>query len=409
MPCLEFRGGLVRSGGFVRNLGVSSGIRAKRRGLVRFLGKLALAGLVALLVLEGLVRGILFHGWLAEVEACAPLRKPSSYATEWQDEYWLLRHLLDRAPQIDPERIDRLLGWLPVGVQPGVYDHADRDQLEGRRPVLLFGDSYAAGMAPPRTLFQSLLDHSPLAAEHRLINYGCPGYGFDQAVLLMEQALDDWVELDPIVLVGILLDDDFDRSLLEIRSLPKPRFDLSKDPLELERPEVQSVAEYTSQAARRPILWSWRLLVHGGLLPRGVSARLRGDAAHRRDCIEVAQRLIQRAVDGLEARELAFGFVLFHAPATVTAPERLEWRETVAVAALERRGVPFALSRDHLTAHMAESGEPVERYFYSRGMQLNHLNRLGQRAVFEGIRRLVEGLSEAHPRRTNGQPDDLND
>jgi len=361
-----------------------------RSRLLPACGKLALAGLATVLLLEGLVRGVLFHGWLAGVAALDVLRKPTSYADPIEDEYWQLRLLLGRAPRIDAERIDRELGWVPAMVRPGVYDHADRARLRDRRPVLLFGDSYAAGMTPRPARFQSLLGRSPAAERLVLVNYGCPGYGFDQTLLLMRRALELWSDLDPLVLVGVLVDEDFERALLEVRALPKPRLVPRDGGLALERLAVPPVEDYLAEAVPWWRPWSWRLLLDGEASPAWLTARRQERLERRRESL--ARALLETTVAELEARGLAFGFVLFHTRQALAEPPRPSWSEPLAIETLERRGVPYVLSRASLARDALASGRPAGRYFYSSGMQLNHLNRAGNRAVFEGMLALIEEL-----------------
>ena len=368
--------------------------------MYRVLFKLFCVLAVSLLMVEGLVRGVLFLGWFETHAALDPLRKPSSYGEVWEDEYWHLRHALGRSPAVDPERVDAELGWVPPGVKPGVYDHRDRALLDGRRPVLLFGDSFSEGMTPERFLFQSLMERSDAGERLVLINYGSKGYGFDQAVLLMQRALPHFRGTDPIVLMGVLLDDDFERALLEIRTHPKPRFRLSSNPrdpagLALERATVPTVAEYLERESLTFVPWSLRLL---GSVEVGSTVRAEGlpgtSRAHDRTCRDIAERLVCLAADHLERQDLDFGFVLFHTAQSLEDPKRLGWREPAIVELLEERGISYTLSREALARDMAATGQGAAQYFYAQGMQKNHLNKQGNRAVFEGMLELVEELEQ---------------
>src|SRR5205085_7133999 len=90
-------------------------------------------------------------------------------------------------------------------------------------PVLLFGDSYAQCATPPEQCFQSLLEQSELTHEFALLNYGVGGFGLDQMYLLLRHVLPRFREQKPFVVVAIMIDDDFTRSLLAMRDWPKSR------------------------------------------------------------------------------------------------------------------------------------------------------------------------------------------
>ena len=93
--------------------------------------------------------------------------------------------------------------------------------------MLLFGDSFCECATPPEECWQGLLERSPLGPRFALVNYGTGGYGLDQVLLLARRVLDRWRGRDPLVVVGILVDDDLDRDALALRNFPKPRFRLA--------------------------------------------------------------------------------------------------------------------------------------------------------------------------------------
>ena len=113
-------------------------------------------------------------------------------------------------------------------------DHTDyvapgEAALDGRRPVLLFGDSYTRCMTDEANCFEGWMERSSMGATHRVFNYGVRGYGIDQIALLAGFALEHWRGRKPIVAIGIFVDDDIDRAWLDHRGWPKPRFELDLD------------------------------------------------------------------------------------------------------------------------------------------------------------------------------------
>jgi hypothetical protein len=356
---------------------------------IALLSALMLGG--AWLLFEGLVRAVLFHGWFTAWEPIADLRDPLSFAGYREDEFHELRALLasPEAP-VAPPNWNPELGWLPPGVGES-FSHKRRLELGGERPVLLFGDSFAACVVP-KEAFQVLFEETPLGAHMELVNYGCGGYGLDQIQRLVERALPLWPAYDPVVLVGLLVDDDLDRCRLSIHPWPKPRYRLEGDALVLEREVVPTMDEHMAEAFPLAKSWAWRLVLHT-LLPDQLGEELCGAVAADLEVRPLCTRLLEEIIADLRQHRLSFGFVLFHGLATVEQPEVLGWREELVLEVLDRERVPYVLTRERLARHMASSGLPDEHYFYLTGKLQNHLTTLGNRVVLEDIVELVEVLT----------------
>ena len=154
----------------------------------------------------------------------AGLRKPERFSDPMcEEEYWRLQDLfLDPAHSQQAPNPDPVCGWTGP-ITPGTYAPTQPYDLRGRRPILLYGDSYAQCVTPVGQCFQTLLENSDLADRYCLVNYGVGGYGLDQEYLLLKHSIDRWKDLDPIVVVSFLVDDDFSRNVLAFRCWPKPR------------------------------------------------------------------------------------------------------------------------------------------------------------------------------------------
>jgi hypothetical protein len=252
--------------------------------------------------------------------------------------------------------------------------------------VLLFGDSYAACASPRGTCFQDWLEAGPWAATHRILNHAVGGYGLDQAVLMLERALGDHAvapgDLGPVVVLGILVDDDLDRCALRFRGWPKPRFERAGAGWEL-RPAATAPPE-------PPVLASYglRLALH--------SAPLASSALHQRLCpadrLERENRarcrmLLERVAALVEARGLEAFAVLFHGPQSIDRPERNGWREPFLAAALDEVGLPAVSTRGPLLAHAAATGRAPADYYLSNG----HLSPLGNQVALRAITEGLEG------------------
>ena len=120
---------------------------------------------------------------------------------------------------------DPFLGWIRPGILHGSYRNDSAKTLGLKKPLLLYGDSFAEG-------FESkFFDYSrKLSESYSIINYGVYGYGLDQIYLLYKRSVGNFEH--PTVIIS-LLDEDLDRSFLTVRDGPKPYFGTKDDALEL--------------------------------------------------------------------------------------------------------------------------------------------------------------------------------
>jgi hypothetical protein len=368
-----------------------------RRGFPRLALRLALVALAALLLLEGTLRFLLFSraGWVAELGA--PLRQAHLYSTRWSGrEYWKLRALFAGEVSERPSPyFDARFGWLKQGIDPVTLRHQDEARLGARRPVLLYGDSFAACAVPSEDCWEGLLERSPLSAEYCLLNYGVGGYGLDQMWLLMKATLPLYLERDPIVVLGILVDDDLDRPYLALRNHPKPWFTAPEgDGLAFHPIEQETALDHVraNPVGIRSYLWRW-CLIGSGLVARERAPSWTGE----RDHVEVKQRITSGLLAAIEAELTAAGgvpfFVLvFHGREALRAEPPYSWQEPCLVGELERRGIRFALARPYLRADAERTGTPLRDYFINEGPGFNHYQAWGNSAVFEALR---AGLQES--------------
>jgi hypothetical protein len=159
------------------------------------------------------------------------LRRPDLYADYASDDtYWFLQQKWNpRQPFVLPDHVHEVLGWsqrAPTATNPlGLFDMT-RLRLAATGPKLLFfGDSFVRGAADrefqlPEYLNARLEDLS-------VADLGVGGYGLDQ-IYLMFEALRPQAAGSQI-LVGILAEDDLDRTTLSVRTSQKPYFALSAD------------------------------------------------------------------------------------------------------------------------------------------------------------------------------------
>ncbi len=232
------------------------------RSRLRRLGRLAVDVLVVALLLEGSARLLLTSDALFR-RIASPYDEPS-----WRLG-WLRRHRGDESPY--PFSFDRhhpVRGWTlapnlsSVEVFRGKRLSSNSRGLRGRREfavpkpegvwrIALLGDSFTFG--------EGVSDEETFARQVELLlpgvevlNLGVHGYGHDQMLLTLREALP--LYRPDVVLVGHVTDDSL-RNVTTFRDFAKPRFRLEGGRLELEGTPVPTPAEMLARER-----WRSRLL-----------------------------------------------------------------------------------------------------------------------------------------------------
>ncbi|MEL7060924.1 MAG: hypothetical protein AAGN46_12955 [Acidobacteriota bacterium] len=310
----------------------------------------------------------------------ATQRKPGLYADySSHDAYWKLQYRWQKRypPPDDPHP---LLGWA-AGFDRTTYLHDEAHALAGRRPVLLYGDSFAQGV-PGVPRFQEILGaRSSFAHEHQLLNYGVGGYGLDQIVLLMEQSLDLYD--DPFVVLSFMLY-DLDRSVLSVRTGQKPYFDLVDGELELRNvPIPPDPHRFFAENSPRIASYLWRRFLYRTHQPPNlVIARLRGEKPKRRHKERLNGAILERALVAIEARDLDAAIVVFHPQAFLAGYP--DWRDGWLRARLADVEIPVLWSNEVL-----RRGAPEAELFDLVIKGNGHPTALSNRLIADEIERWV--------------------
>jgi hypothetical protein len=355
---------------------------AVRRPLA-WLVRLTLVLVVASLLFEGAVRLLLFDARASGLSVAAALRQPTrlGYA-ENDDEWWLLRQrFADPDRVIEPPKYDPVLGWRGMNRIQADYDHGSRENLNGRRPVLLYGDSFIQCLTSRGECWEGLLEGSPFAAEHCAINYGVGGYGLDQIYLLLDLSLERWVELNPVVVIGILVEEDLGRCRLSFRGWPKPRLEIRGGQLVAERSAVPTMEELSRELGAT----SYGLRLLRGA--KGAGAQVDVEAYRA-----LTHRILEETVELLRARELEHFFLLFNTEGALAEPERLAWHGRALVADLDALGAPWVSTRGLLEAEL-QAGRSLAELFDETG----HLSPLGNHLSFQALANGLRGTFDGAP------------
>ncbi|MCP4203897.1 MAG: hypothetical protein GY769_18425 [bacterium] len=317
---------------------------------------LATSVLVALVVAELGYRAAL----LSDGERFRKLKDPALYADYFsEDLHWKLHLLLDGESK-PPRRPHPVLGWVGKFSRADLR-HRDSARLAGRRPVLLYGDSFAE-CAGDVACFEDILNRDrEFSEENYLLNYGVGGYGVDQSLLLLRNT----VELfdDPFVVFS-LFPYDLARSALSIRIGQKPRFEVVDGALELEpTPIYESAEAFVADHPPRAVSYLYRRAVFSDLLPAWLSRTLRREAWQRQRKIEVSEGILSATLGELRRRDLGFVFLVFHGERPSDNPlfGGSDWREEFLRRWLEGNGVPYIWSKDVVAGDRGSRGSRSSR------------------------------------------------
>lgn len=358
-----------------------SGAPRRRR---RLLFKLGFAGILTAVLFEGAIRFLALSDSTIARRWGAGLRSPGNFSNRWSDDYWMLKYrFADPETRLEPI-YDPLLGWRSAAIEPGTYRHADESTLAGRRPVLLYGDSFALCVTKAEECWQGLVERSELGEDHVLLNHGVGGYGLDQIYLLFQHSIDHYTELDPIVVVAVLVDDDLDRSRLRFRSWPKPHLSVTPEgTLVPDGPVVRDPLEYLRENATGIRSYGLRYLVYGThVLPRNESEWLMGRGSRVAETEELNRRILDAFAGEFAARQLDAFVLLFHGRHYLRIHD---WREAFLVAELQRLGIPYVSSKPRLLEDRRTTGRGDDAYFFAEGRGREHYTPLGNEIVFGAL------------------------
>jgi hypothetical protein len=361
--------------------------RPARRGR-RILVRALVAVAVGLLMLEGAMRLVLFVDVPGLERVSLRLRQPSNFFMKLDPGWWTTSVRFTPPERLKPiPGYDPVVGWAGSRVTPRTYAHQDEPLLLGRRPVLLYGDSFAECTTGARECWQGLLYDSELGETHLMLNYGVGGYGMDQTILMVRQSIPRFEDLDPVVIVSVFVDDDLNRMLLPFRGWPKPRFHARDGELLEPGPIPEGAPEFVRENAPFVWSWTWRYLRHTvrWMAPPPVDVRPEVE--------ELSHHLLAALKSEMETRDQEFFVLLFQGMSLLGASARESvWQHGFLVDALRELGIPFVTCRRELLAYRgARPKSDGTELFEQTGNAKGHYTALGNRVVFPAILRGMRG------------------
>ncbi|MBK7874279.1 MAG: SGNH/GDSL hydrolase family protein [Planctomycetes bacterium] len=374
-----------------------------RRRPFRALAALVLGALFAFVLAELALRWALFSDSDLAARLGARVRTPDAFGTPDLSERWwqLQRRFTPRERLAPASGPDAVLGWNGEVINAATGRNYEADRVGAKRPVLLYGDSFAQGVVAREARFQGLMESSALGTRFALLNHGVGGYGVDQAYLMFERTLDVWKDARPVVVFSIFVDSDLDRIGLAFRGWPKPTLELAER-APAERAERGLVVR--APATLDPDRWfesessawnSWLVdlaTFRAGLVPETLRAAL----VERRANAEWKAELTTRVLEAVHARCVEAGVehvvLLFHGPPLAPRPWTT-WQVPCIERACERLGMRLVDTRPYFAALERQCGDALHEWYLVEGSAAGHLNEAGNRVAFEALADGIEGRS----------------
>jgi hypothetical protein len=226
------------------------------------------------------------------------------------------------------------------------YLHDKAHEIGNRRPVLLYGDSFAETSSSALSFQEILNGNEGFSKNHYLLNYGVGGYGVDQIYLLMKHSLHQYKQ--PFVVFS-LMTLDLDRSILSVRTGQKPRFHVVDQSLELSaQPIYPNPDDFFNNHPPQIGSYLYRAALQSGILPTSVSAWLRGDQATIEKKKELNALILSQALKELKNHNIDFIFLVFHPhiPGISSLDKESDWRDPFLRNLFQRFDVPYIWSKD---------------------------------------------------------------
>lgn len=347
--------------------------------------------LLCFIIAEIGLRIVLF----SDVNAFKELKNPDLYADSYsEDVYWELRCYLSKEP-CTPKKPHPYLGWvIEHSVDRNNFKHKNADYINNRRPVLLYGDSFARCVA---TCFQDILNNDEVfSKDHYLLNYGMDGYGADQIYLLFKKSVDHYK--NPLVIIS-LMTLDLDRSILSFRDGQKPHFSVENGTLKLAENSIYpDPRTFLSENKPRIISYVYRRILFSKFtkkyMPNQYISYLKNEDYYRNKKIQVNEKIILEILKELRSRKLNYVFLIFHPSYTPESGDlyfenNADWRDSFLRRILDENNVPYIWSNDIIKQNKVDNRSRSD-FFLKDGHPTTYLNKI----LAERIKQYVLKLGE---------------
>ena len=336
---------------------------------------------ICLILAEFIFRALLFgnFGFMKQV------RKPEYFSEISSPEYWKLCYHFGR--EIPPEKPHPELGWIGRFHETH-YMHRDIENLQRKRPVLLYGDSFAMCVDSVQCFEDILNQDTSFTKNHFLLNYGVGGYGVGQAALLASKTTPHY---DRPFVVFSMLTTDIDRTILPVRTGQKPYFDIEKDKLRLRGYPIydQPEAYFKKNPPKiRSYLYRRFLFSNINFLPYRISSRLKKKYHYIEKKQAVNELLIERVARELRENDIEFVFMVFHFEDDMMSPHSEEnWRDQFFRRVLEENEIPYIWTKGIIRDHREKHPDNSHDHYIIPGN--GHPTTLYNQLISDEIKRIV--------------------
>ena len=311
------------------------------RSLIIKLSAILISILIALLIGELIFRALLFSNF----QLSKDIKDPSLFTeliehqgeTIFTDDYFKLRFLFD--PNYSHQLNHSTLGWMG-SFYGASYRHFDEDEIKGRRPVRIYGDSFAHCIDSTTCFEEFLNQDTSFNKNHYFLNYGVGGYGVDQISILLDSTIDLYEK--PFVVLS-LLTYDLDRSMLKFRDAQKPYFELANNSLDLKAvPLYESNQKYVDENPPAITSYLWNRFKSSDF-----NFFEKNDLKYKaEEYVEHSKQLntaiIDKMIASMKERNIDFVFLIFHK----TSSSLDNWRLSFLRQVLSEREIPYFVDRE---------------------------------------------------------------
>lgn len=313
----------------------------KKKNLLVNIIILFISSLIAFLGAELCYRVILF----SDFKSFNHLKNPNHFALQDEDEYWKLYYRWD--PKWPPPKNPHpLLGWIGKFNRETLF-HNESKNVGTRRPVLLYGDSFASCAA--KECFENYLNNDKnFSKDYYLLNYGVGGYGVDQIAILYENTIDKYE--NPFVVFS-LFNRDLDRSILSVRTGQKPFYKIKDENLVLSgvpiSPDPQKF--YEENPIRIKSFLYRQFLYKINFLPKQLTSFLKKEKTRQEKKKQINSLILKKVVDDLRKKNIDFVFLIFQyikGQKSKYNIDHIDWRDILIKDFLHKNQVPYIWHKD---------------------------------------------------------------
>jgi hypothetical protein len=341
------------------------------------------------LVVTAIVSEVAFRTLLfSNISFMKRFRNAALYADYFSDnDYWKLYCIFsdkDCEADINPDP-HPLLGWTGDFSRDS-YLHKDFGRVGHRRPVLLYGDSFAGCITlagkQREGCFEAILNSDKVfAREHFLLNYGVGAYGVDQIYLLFKNSIHYY--RNPFVIVS-LMTWDLDRSIMTNRTGVKPFFDVINGELVLHGPPVDpDHARIAVESPPQIISYLYRLWLYQDGRPWRFRQYLRDVEGTRKKVVMVNKQILQSIVNELKERQIDYIFLIFH---PLSSFGRDDWRDRFLVQWMTDNKIPYMSTREIIGNDARQWNRPISEYYIPGD---GHQNAYQNLAIAHEMKRVI--------------------